>query len=88
MFRSKHGYLYCIFLFTLHTFPNVYRSPKEISAARNAKQASAKKAAPGINGSARSASWRASKAVQTEPIEALIHPFSKIIREGTNCILL
>ena len=35
---------------------------------------------------ARSASWCASvKAAETE---ALIHPFSKIIREGTNCILL
>ena len=62
--------------------------PKEISAACNAKQASAKKAASGINGSARSASWRASKAIHTESIEALIHIFSKIIREGTNCILL
>ena len=35
---------------------------------------------------ARSASWCASvKAAETE---ALVHPFSKIIREGTNCILL
>ena len=47
---------------------------------------SAKKAASGINRTARSTSWCASvKAVETE---ALIHPFSKIIREGTNCILL
>ena len=28
------------------------------------------------------------KTVQTEHIETLIHPFLKIIREGTNCILL
>ena len=35
---------------------------------------------------ARSASWCPSvKAAETE---AVIHPFSKIIREGTNCILL
>ena len=46
------------------------------------------KAPPGFNGCASTASWRASKAIQTEPIEALIQPFSKIIREGTNCILL
>ena len=60
--------------------------PKEISAAGNTKQPSAKKAASGINRTARSTSWCASvKAVETE---ALIHPFSKIIREGTNCILL
>ena len=26
MFRSKYGYLYCIFLLTLETFLNVYRS--------------------------------------------------------------
>ena len=59
---------------------------KEISAAGNTKQPSAKKAASGINRTARSTSWCASvKAVETE---ALIHPFLKIIREGTNCILL
>ncbi len=47
---------------------------------------STKKAASGINRTARSIFWCASvKAVQTE---TLIHPFSKIIREGTNCILL
>ena len=57
-------------------------NPKEISAASNAKQASAKKAAPGINGAAKAAFWSTSKAIQTESIEALILPFSKIIREG------
>ena len=60
--------------------PNSY--PKEISAASNAKQASAKKAAPGINGAAKAAFWSTSKAIQTESIEALILPFSKIVREG------
>ena len=57
-------------------------NPKEISAASNAKQASAKKAAPGFNGAAKAAFWSTSKAIQTESIEALILPFSKIIREG------
>ena len=60
--------------------------PKEIIAARNAKQPSAKKAAPGINRTTRPTSWRASvKAIEAE---ALLRPFSKIIRDGTNCILL
>ena len=36
-----------------------------------------------INGSARTYR-RVSKAMQTESIEALIHAFSKIIRQGTN----
>ena len=53
-----------------------------MSAASNAKQASAKKAAPGINGAAKAAFWSTSKAIQTESIEAFILPFSKIIREG------
>ena len=55
---------------------------KEISAASNAKQSSAKKAASGINGAARTAFWPTSKAIQIESIEALILPFSKIVREG------
>ena len=55
---------------------------KEISAASNAKQSNAKKAASGINGAARTAFWPTSKAIQTESIEALILPFSKIVREG------
>ena len=54
---------------------------KEISAASNAKQSSAKKAASGINGAARTAFWRTFKAIQTESIEAIILTF-KIIREG------
>ena len=42
-----------------------------------------------IKGTARTTSWPASKTIQIESIEApLIHPFSKIIREGTYCILL
>ena len=60
--------------------------PKENSAAGNTKHPSTNKAASGINRTAKSTSWCASvKAVETE---AVIHPFSKIIREGTNCILL
>ena len=55
---------------------------KEISAASNAKQSSAKKTVSGIDGAARTAFWPTSKAIQTESIEALILPFSKIIREG------
>ena len=57
--------------------------PKEISTAHNHKQASTKKAPSGINGSARTAFWPASKAIQTESIEAIILSFSKIIREGS-----
>ena len=64
--------------------PNAH--PKEISSARNAKQPSAIKAAPGINRTARYTLRRASvKVIETE---GLMHPFSKIIREGTNCISL
>ena len=55
---------------------------KEITAASNAKQSSAKKAASGINGVARTAFGPTSKAIQTKSTEALILPFSKIIREG------
>ena len=45
-----------------------------------------KKAGPGINRTARSTSWRASvKAIETE---VFIHPFSKIVQEATNCILM
>ena len=47
------------------------------------KQAPRKRLRPsGINGAARAAFWPTSKAIQTESIEALILPFSKIIREG------
>ena len=42
-----------------------------------------------IKGTARNTSWPAFKTIQIESIEApLIHPFPKIIREGTYCILL
>ena len=65
------------------TKPNPpYLHTKEISAASNAKQSSAKKTVSGIDEAARTAFWPTSKAIQTEPIEALILPFSKIIREG------
>ena len=53
-----------------------------MSAASNAKQASAKKAASGINGASRAAFLPTSKAIQSESIEALIFPFSKIIQDG------
>ena len=61
---------------------------KEISAASNAKQSSAKKAASGINGAAMTAFWPTSKAIQTESIEALILPFSKIVREGPTVLYI
>ena len=41
-----------------------------------------KKTVSGIDGAARTAFWPTSKAIQTESIQALILPFSKIIREG------
>ena len=41
-----------------------------------------RKSDPGFESCARTSSWQASKAVQTKSIEALIHPFSNIIREG------
>ena len=49
----------------------------------NAKEANAKKTASSINGAARATFWSTSKAIQIESIEALVLPFSKIIREGT-----
>ena len=55
------------------------------SAAR--KQSSAEKAAPGFDGCARTTYWPTSKAFEAESIQALIHPFSKIIREGNNCTI-
>ena len=67
---------------------NQVHHPKENSAARNFKQTSAEKAAAGLKGCARTASWPASEANQTKSIEALIHPFSKIIRERSYCIPL
>ena len=56
--------------------------PQEKRTACNAEQASAEKAVPGFDGCARTSSWSASKAIQTESIAAFIYPFSKIIREG------
>ena len=41
-----------------------------------------KKTVSDIDGAARTAFWPTSKVIQTESIEALILPFSKIIREG------
>ena len=48
----------------------------------NSDQESVENATPGFESCARTSSWKASKAVQTKSIEALIHPVSKIIREG------
>ena len=56
---------------------------KEFSASHNHKQASTKKTPSGINGSARTAFWPASKAIQAESIEAVILSLSKIIWEGS-----
>ena len=77
--------------FEVHqTKPNTPNShPKKISAVSNPKQGSSKKNDLDIKETARTTSWPASKAIQIKSIEApLIHSFSKIIREGTNCILL
>ena len=59
--------------------PNPNPHPKEFSASHNHKQASTKKTPSGINGSARTAFWPASKAIQAESIEGVILSLSKII---------